>query len=104
MGVDGVEDAAVDTDEVTGDHGREDALDTLLLYCGPRGGTGGISSDRPPAVDGCLGGVAFRVRARSSADIFVELFHSCFTCRVFTVGESAGSSFTSLGDASGVRL
>jgi hypothetical protein len=103
-----VEEVAVDTDEVNGVHGREDvieALETLLLYCGPRGGTGGISSDWPrkPKTDGRLGGVAFKVAARSSDEIFVELFHGCFTGRILTVGESA-PSLVSLGDDSGVKL
>lgn len=50
-----MEDCAVETEEVTGDHGREDAMelrDRLRLY---RVGTGGISSEKEcdrPATDG----------------------------------------------------
>ena len=49
MAIEGLDVGAVDTDEVTGDHGRDDdmeLLDELRLYESLSGGTGGMSSPR----------------------------------------------------------
>jgi len=50
MAIEGLDVGAVDTEEVTGDHGRDDdieLLDKLRLYASPSGGTGGMSSRCP---------------------------------------------------------
>lgn len=50
IAIDGLEVGAVETDDVTGDHGRDDdieLLDKLRLYGSASGGTGGISSGGP---------------------------------------------------------
>jgi hypothetical protein len=47
--IDGFDVGAVDTDDVTEDHGRDDIelLDRLRIYESPIGGTGGMSSYCP---------------------------------------------------------
>ncbi len=97
-----VEDCAVETEEVTGDHGREDAMelrDRLRLY---KGGTGGISSEEEcakPATDGLRDDFLI-VPVRSSVWTFVELFHAL--SRDFSVGFE--SYLLEAGDDSGVTL
>lgn len=74
----------MDTDEVTGDHGRDDANELLERLRGPliddgMGGTGGASAEArvyKPYADGRLGGDGFTVRIDSS--ILVEAFHGGF--------------------------
>jgi hypothetical protein len=96
----------VDTEDVTGDHGREDAievrdklrLNTPLIEV--------VISPYAPAADGDrLGGVAFTVDVRSSESTFVELFQRCF------IGAEAEAvwvlelyTFVPRGEESGVRL
>ena len=92
-----VEDCAVEVD-VTGDHGREEAIELrerLRLYSG---GTGGISSEvRGRDTDG-LRGDCLTVPVRSSPSILVELFHAG---RILSV-ELASTRLE--GELSGVRL
>jgi len=77
------EDCVVEFDEVTGDQGRDDAIETLeklLLEGVPMVGTGGISSWwwlKYPVDDGGLLGVVLVVALRSSCSTFVELFQRC---------------------------
>lgn len=63
-----------------------------------------MSSDWPyrPAVESRLGVVGLTVSVRSSSPTFVELFHRCFSCRLFTVEFASGLEI--LGEESGVRL
>lgn len=68
----------METEDVTGDHGREEAIelrDRLRLYIG---GTGGISSAElrgRPEMDGRRGD-CLMVPPRSSFSTLVELFHA----------------------------
>ena len=100
------EEWAVETEEVTGDHGLEDAMELretlrfegvlLLLFSE---GTGGTSSERRNT-DGRLD---LTVCPFSSSSIRVELFHAG---RLFN-GELSircGSNFLIDGDESGVKL
>lgn len=101
-----LEDCAVDTEDVTGDHGRDDAIElreTLRLYVGYSGGTGGISSEcRYAPVREGRRGEDLRVADRSSDSTLVELFQAGLLLSVeFT---SSRSSFCADGDDSGVRL
>jgi hypothetical protein len=75
----GLEVGAVDV-EVTGDQGRDEAIelrDKLRLYVLAIGGTGGISLGLPyiPVTAGRLGGEARMVPVFSAGCTFVELFH-----------------------------
>jgi len=102
----------VEFDEVIGDQGRDDAIETLerLLLDGvPMEGTGGISSWwwlKYPVDDGGLRGMPLIVELRSSWSTFVELFQRCL--REFVPREDADkllSVFSSLkarGEESGV--
>lgn len=94
----------VETEDVTGDHGREEAIelrDALRLYSG---GTGGMSSDRRYVLDDMDGrrGDDFTVPERSSPSTLVELFHAGL---FFSVAfNSILSSRFADGDESGVKL
>lgn len=97
------EDCVVDTEDVTGDHGREEAIEVrekLRLNIPPMEGI----SPYVPAADGeRLGGVPFTVDDRSSESTFVELFQRCLGGAVVAVRDLE-SSFVPRGDESGVTL
>jgi hypothetical protein len=100
---------AVDTDEVTGDHGRDDANELLDRLRGPliddgMGGTGGASAwarAYNPYADGRLDGDGFMVRMDSS--ILVEAFHGGFVPFIVPFVGSL-ERLDKDGDESGVRL
>ena len=96
----GVEDCAVEAEDVTGDHGREEAIelrDRLRLYIVGIGGISSVDVRGRPETEG-LRGDCLIVAARSSTSTFVELFHA---------GRDLSVAFASAlrdGDESGVRL
>ena len=97
----GVEDCAVEAEDVTGDHGREEAIelrDRLRLYIVGIGGISSVDVRGRPETEGLRGDCCLTVAARSSTSTFVELFHA---------GRDLSVAFVSAlrdGDESGVRL
>jgi len=90
----------VETDDVSGDHGREDAIDVrerLLRYC-PLELTDEVPSYIPTAEGALFDEVLVALIVVAST--FVELFQGCLLLRFFSVR----STRTFLGDESGVRL
>jgi len=65
-------------EDVTGDHGREDAIEVREILRLNTPLMEAVMSLYAPAADGDrLGGVAFTVDVRSSVSTFVELFQRC---------------------------
>jgi len=64
-GIDGLDDGAVEIDQVTGDHGRDEAFELelrdLLRYEGVQGARGEWSGKTTDFATGCLDGVALTV-------------------------------------------
>lgn len=88
-------------DDVTGDHGREDAidvLDILLRYC-PLKFKDEDPSYTPTAEGALLGGVLALIVLSST---FVELFQGCLVFRLEFFTVMSARRFR--GDESGVRL
>lgn len=97
----------MDTDEVIGDQGLEDAFELRLrLREGVLGTRGPYSGVRTDLAFGRLGGVGLMVAVTSGDSTFVELFHGCFNVFGFTVefGSSIRSRRLEAGEDSGVRL
>jgi hypothetical protein len=93
----------VDTEEVTGDHGREDAIEVREKLRRKTPLMEEAMSPYAPAADGeRLGGVPFTVDVRSIASTFVELFQRCFMGPTVPVREL--STFVPRGEESGVTL
>ena len=79
--MDGLDDGAVEMDEVTGDHGRDEAFELELrdrLRCdGVQGARGRCSGKTTDFAIGRLGGVGLVV-ACPSVSTLVEEFQGCF--------------------------
>lgn len=99
-----IDEWAVDTEDVTGDHGLEDATelrDTLRMYGPFSEGRGGMSSEyRYKGAETRRWVGDFTVPPRSSDSTLVELFH---TGRPLSV-ELLSSALCADGEVSGVRL
>lgn len=108
-GIDGLDDGAVDMDEVTGDHGRDEAFELelrdRLLWEGVQGATkGGRSDEMTDLAVGRLDGVGLTVASASDSTL-VEAFQGCLAdfCLMVTLASSASGRFEA-GEDSGVRL
>lgn len=107
-GMDGLDDGAVDIDEVTGDHGRDEAFELelrdRLLWDGVKGTKGGRSEEITDLAVGRLDGAGFTV-ATPSVSTLVDAFQGCLAdfCLMVTLASSASGRFEA-GEDSGVRL
>ena len=103
-GIDGLDDGAVDIDEVTGDHGLEEALELRdKLRCGVTGTSGACSG---VMIDFAVGrfGVAGLIVAIPSSSTLVEGFHGCFAGLGFMVMLFNSGGRVDAGEDEGVKL